>query len=141
MRIKYHYCIEGDDVILRKFFKGFSVNYQIYKRKEGENIYLFDLYEDQRAYDKFKLYFPVLSRTNSVRIIEYSKKEIEDSEWLIVESMIQKVSWKYDENSFEKSCPYKKMFIKAPYYRHYEQRNLLTAEKTVKWGNRHFLCS
>lgn len=138
MRIKHHYCLENKRELVR-FLEKFQIAYEIYEQQEIKyNVCIFDLYEDQEAYKKFKLKFPFITKYDSINSIEYSKEEIENAEWLTVRNSSIKVQWKYEEEAFIQSCAYKRLFIKDLYYRHSKQTGLLSADQPVKWDAKHF---
>lgn len=138
MRIKYHYCLENK-FGLTKFLEKFQISYEICEFPEIKyKSCSFDLYEDQKAYEMFKMQFPFVSRLECIRSIEYSRADIENAEWLSVRNISTKVQWEYDEKAFERSCPYKRPFFRDVYYRHTEQKDILSATKPVKWGTRQF---
>lgn len=135
MRIRRHYCMR-DKFGLVKFLNRFQIMYET-AGMENE-LYSFDLYEDQDVYKKFKERFPFISRFDSFNTIEYSKEEIEKAEWLFIRSQSIKVQWEYDEKAYKQLCPYKPLFQKELCYRHSEQTHILSVTKAVKWGTRQF---
>lgn len=137
MRIKYHYCIENKRGLI-KLLDEFQVPYELCHLPEINSILCsFDLYEDQEVYRKFRKKF-FISKFDTIKSIEYSKREIESAEWLSVRNGSIKVQWEYEENAFRESCPYKRPFVKEVYYRHIEQVGVLAASKKVKWGTRQY---
>lgn len=75
----------------------------------SDKEYLFELYEDQKVYEKFKQQFPFVSRLDSITTCEYSQGEIEEAQWLFVRNKSVKVQWEYDEYAFQRSCGYKRL--------------------------------
>lgn len=138
MRIKYHYYLEAKEKILH-FLNKYEIPYELSRFPQDNcSMCVFDLFEDQSCYEKFKQQFPLISRMNAEKYIEYSKEDIASAEWLTIRSKSKKVQWRYEETAFYKSCPYKRMFIKETYYRHIEQIGILSVDKSVKWGTRQF---
>lgn len=138
MRIKHHYYIKSR-MSLMKFLDKHQIPYKTDNLPGIKgSMYTFDLYEDQEVYKKFILEFPFVARRDLIESIEYSKKEIENAEWLTVRSISTKVDWEYDEDAFRQSCFYKRPCIKELYYKHSEQVGVLSVNKPVKWGTRQF---
>lgn len=134
MRIKHHYYGEEKDSVI-DFLDKNEITYKIYMLPESrKKMCTFDLYEDQHSYELLKHRFLLLSGYESIKSIEYSKKEIEDAEWLTLRSMNTKVSWEYEDKTFRKTCSYKRLFMKNLYYRHSVQVDILSASKAIKWG-------
>lgn len=138
MRIKYHYFLENK-IGLIKFLERFKIPYETCELpgKKG-NVYVFDLYEDQNEFAKFKSQFPFVSKFNSIKTTEYDREDIEKAEWLSIRNKSTKVQWEYDEKAFRQFCPYKRLFLKETYYKHSEQIDFLSVTKPVKWGTRQF---
>lgn len=134
MRIKHHYCLKSRYRLI-KFLDKFQIKYEL---DEEYKTYIFELYEDQDIFLKFRVQFPFLSRFGSWKTIEYSREDIENAEWLAIRSKSINVQWEYDEKAFHCLCPYKRLFIKEAYYRHLEQVDILSVAKQVKWGTRQF---
>ena len=138
MRVKHHYYLEATPRLMN-FLNEYNVPYDLSRLPEASNnICTFDLYEDKDSFEKFKRQFPFVSRFNSIKSVEYSKKDIEDAEWLTIRNKNIKVQWEYEENAFHRTCSYKRPFIKELYYRHSEQVDVLSVSKPVKWGKRQF---
>ena len=138
MRVKHHYYYEAKAYLI-SFLEKNKISYKVSDLPESKNkLCTFDLYEDQEAYRNFRNQFFFLSKNDSIKSIEYSKKEIESAEWLTVRSMNTKVQWDYEEKAFRKTCFYKRLFIKELYYRHSEQVDILSVTKTVKWGAKQY---
>ena len=137
MRIKHHYFLEKKtrlEVFLDK-------NHVTYEICPSTNIKLswvvFDLYEDQETFKKFKILFPF-----SVSIIietEYSAEEIEKAEWLIVRSINSKLKQESDEETFVYLCPTRNA-CKEIKYRHIEQVGPFLSKKKIKWKTNQFFC-
>lgn len=93
MRIKYHYCLKKEKRLL-DFLNKYQLSYEINDLLQiNYSSCIFDLYEDQDIYGKFKVQYPFISRFDSIKTIEYSKDEIENAEWLSVRSKGTKVEW------------------------------------------------
>lgn len=138
MRVKHHYFYVAKNELIR-FLEKNKLPYEICDLPEtNDKLCTFDLYEDQEFYCQFKKRFFYLPKSNSIRTIEYSKQEIENAEWLIVRSIGTKVQWEYNEDAFQRTCPYKRLFIKKLYYRHSIQVDILSASKTIKWGTKQY---
>lgn len=134
MRIKRHYCLDGKGR-LKKFLDSYKIPYEPIQFSEKDScVFVFDLYEDDDYYTKFQRQFPIASRLAITRSKEYSREEICNAEWFEVRSMGTKVEWEYDEGAFERTCPYKRAFIKELRYRHSRQKEYLSCAKAVKWG-------
>lgn len=140
MRIRHRYYL-SNKVGLQSFLNEHQISYQKDYSNDGKNImYVFDLYEDQKSYSKFKKYFPFTSLDDSVVEIEYTQAEIEQSEWLTVRSISPKMIYEFDEKAYKFSCPYKKFFSRELFYRHVEQIGELSSSKPVKWNLKQFFC-
>ena len=139
MRIKHHYYLQERAGLLN-FLNRNGILYKISDDLPGmkNRLCTFDLYEDQEEYMKFKKQFFWISKYNSIKSIEYSKKDIENAEWFSIRSKSTKVQWEYEEKAFKETCSYKRPFMKELYYRHSEQIGILSANKTVKWGTRQY---
>lgn len=145
MRIKHYYCLKNKFGLLR-FLNRYEIPYQTEDSFEvlgtsvqvSDKEYLFELYEDQKVYEKFKQQFPFVSRLDSITTCEYSQGEIEEAQWLFVRNKSVKVQWEYDEYAFQRSCGYKRPFQKEMEYRHEEQIGYLSVTKPVRWGTRQF---
>lgn len=138
MRIKQHYFYTAKKELI-SFLEKNKIVYEICDLPESNNkLCTFDLYEDQELYWQFKKQFFYLPKNNSIRTIEYSKQEIESAEWLTVRSKGTKVQWEYEEDAFQKTCAYKRLFINELYYRHSMQVDLLSVSKAVKWGSKQY---
>ena len=138
MRIQYHYCLENKWG-LEKFLNTNEISYE--KTDEwldGDSLLIFDLYEDEKVYTKFKIHFPYVAMLDADKSVVYSKEDIQNAEWLTVRSKGTKVQWIYNEKAFNQQCPYKRIFIKDIYYRHLQQTDILEATKRVHWGRRQY---
>ena len=143
MKKKYHFYLESKKRII-EFLNKYEVPYETHTtislndrmEKVTEDMCVFDLYGDDDTYRKFKWQFPNYA-SEGIRSIEYSEKEIEESEWLFVYNKSNKVQWVYDEESFRETCRVKIPII-GSHYRHAEQVKCLSATKAVKWGTRQF---
>lgn len=136
MRIKYHFCLEKQNRLV-EFLERYHVIYDVTEISKS-SLCTFQLYEDQEAYRRFKKQFPMALRYDSLKMIEYSKSDIENAEWLIVRNKSTKVTWNYDEKAFYSSCSYKKFLCKEMQYKHPEQVNILSSTRAVKWSTRQF---
>lgn len=138
MRIKHYYCLKNKKRLV-KFLDRFQVPYEISNFPEiGFERCCFNLYEDQDVYTKFKWQFFGISRFDSIKSVEYSKEEIESAEWFTIRSIGTKVQWEYEENTFQKTCSYRRPLIKELYYRHSKQIDILSVRKPVNWGTRQY---
>lgn len=138
MRIKRHYCLDGKGR-LKRFLDSYKIPYEPIQFSEKDScVFVFDLYEDDDYYTKFQRQFPIASRLAITRSKEYSREEIGNAEWFEIRSMGTKVEWEYDEGAFERTCPYKRAFIKELRYRHSRQKEYLSCAKAVKWGKRQY---
>lgn len=138
MRIKHHYFYIAKNELI-SFLEKNKISYEICDLPETTNkLCTFDLYEDQELYWQFKKRFFYLLKHNSIRTIEYSKQEIENADWLSVRSIGTKVQWEYEKDAFQRTCPYKRLFIKNLDYRHSKQVDILTVSKAIKWGAKQY---
>ena len=123
MKRKYHFYLESKKRII-EFLNKYEVPYETHTtislndrmEKITEDMCVFDLYGDDDTYRKFKWQFPNYA-SEGTRSIEYSEKEIEESEWLFVYNKSNKVQWVYDEESFRETCRVKIPII-GSHYRH-----------------------
>ena len=115
MRIQYHYCLENKWG-LEKFLNTNEISYEKTDEwLEGDSLLIFDLYEDEKVYTKFKIHFPYVAMLDADKSVVYSKEDIQNAEWLTVRSKGTKVQWIYNEKAFNQQCPYKRIFIKDIY--------------------------
>lgn len=135
MRVRHHYCIDERESVV-EFLKRYQISYEVIGMV-GDKTIIFDIYEDQYSYEMFKKTFPMLS-ISSFKNLEFSKKDIEKSKWLMVSCRGTNVEYVFQKEAFQYSCPYKIPFHKEPFYRHFKQISNLTVEKSVKWGKRQF---
>lgn len=137
MRIKHHYYLESKNSII-SFLDKYKIPYKVNLLPESQKkMCTFDLYEDQEVYELFEHRFR-FAGYDSIKSIEYSKQEIESAEWLTLRSMGTKVQWEYEEDAFQKTCSYKRLFIKELYYRHSIQVDILSVSKAIKWGAKQY---
>lgn len=132
MRIKHHYFMERTKR-LKNFLERNNVTYEMCPSIQPDmSFYVFDLYEDQEIYRKFRILFPF---TFSFSSIEYSVEEIEEAEWLTVRSVNTKIKREPDQDTFQFSCP-----RRNGGYRHMEQVGPFSVEKTnkIKWKTKQF---
>ena len=88
MRIKHYYCLKNKFGLLR-FLNRYEIPYQTEDSFEvlgtsvqvSDKEYLFELYEDQKVYEKFKQQFPFVSRLDSITTCEYSQGEKGDERY------------------------------------------------------------
>ena len=107
MRIQYHYCLENKWG-LEKFLNTNEISYEKTDEwLEGDSLLIFDLYEDEKVYTKFKIHFPYVAMLDADKSVVYSKEDIQNAEWLTVRSKGTKVQWIYNEKAFNQQCPYK----------------------------------
>jgi len=84
MRIKHHYYVEHKNR-LQKFLDDSDISYEFFVDINGSQHLVFDMYEDDCVYRKFKMKFPYITKDDWIlKDIEYSKQDIENAEWLRV---------------------------------------------------------
>lgn len=138
MRIKHHYFLGSKNSII-SFLDKYKIPYKVDSLPESQyKICTFDLYEDQEVFKLFNHRFHIFPGYDTFKSIEYSKQEIESAEWLTLRSIGTKVQWEYEEDAFQTTCAYKRLFIKELYYRHSVQVDILSASKAIKWGARQY---
>lgn len=138
MRIKHHYYVEHKNR-LQKFLDDSDISYEFFVDINGSQHLVFDMYEDDCVYRKFKMKFPYITKDDWIlKDIEYSKQDIENAEWLRVCHPGTKVQYEYANDAFKKSCSYKSFLFRDVCYRHLEQIGSLSASKPVKWGRQFF---
>lgn len=135
MRIKHHYNIISSKKIY-DFIEKYDIQYDKYYLHDDE-YYSFDVFEDEIIYKKLRIHFPIES-IDLIPEMVFSAEEIETAEWYTISSNGAKVNWEFEEDSFRRTCPYKKLWFKDLYYRHTEQISFLHASKTINWGSRQF---
>ncbi len=134
MKIRCHYAISFN-VRLMQFLKKNCVSYKMCPIPgESRPLCIFDLYEDQDSLRKFKTQFPFYKEIG--KYPEYSKREIENAEWLSIRSKLKCVEWEYRPSAFLLSCEYSRLYLHDKKYKHAEQVNLLTVTKPIKWGTK-----
>lgn len=135
MRIKHHYCLEKRRK-LQMFLEKNQIKYELCPSPNPELSWcVFDLYEDQELFKKFRILFP-LSLSITIEP-EYSKEEIETAQWLTVRSINPKVDRESDENTFQFSCPRGNNHREVK-YRHIEQIGPFLSRKKIKWKANQF---
>lgn len=137
MRIKHHYFLEKKRK-LQIFLEKNHIRYEICPSTDTKLVWcVFDLYEDEEAFRRFKILFP-FSFSITVEV-EYSIEEIEAAEWLTVRSLNTKIKREFDEKTFQFSCPFGNPCRELK-YRHIEQVGPFLTKKKVNWKANQFFC-